>query len=124
MGLALEEADAHVELGRHVDVLVMLGEGPDEGAVVGAHLGEVGVRAITVGGLAIAGGCCDDWELEEEEQKGRDYAGGQERGHCIHRVCISGYMHDFITMVDYLVRVSVLERDTSISLVGKPRISW
>lgn len=38
MGLGLEHADAAVELGRSSDVLVLGGEGPDEGGVVGPDL--------------------------------------------------------------------------------------
>lgn len=55
MGLALQEADAEVELGCYGEVLVLLWEGPDEGAVVGAEIGDVGVEARAVGGVAVAG---------------------------------------------------------------------
>lgn len=44
--LGLEEADAQVELGGYVEVLVVLGEGPDEGGVVGGEEGLVGVGAV------------------------------------------------------------------------------
>lgn len=54
MCLTLEEADAHLELGGDVDVLVVAEAGADEGAVVGADGGDVGPGAVTVGGLAVA----------------------------------------------------------------------
>lgn len=44
--LRLEEADAEVELGGYVEILVVLGEGADEGRVVGGEEGLVGVGAV------------------------------------------------------------------------------
>lgn len=55
MGLALQEADPQVKLFCYLQVLVMLWERADEGAVVGAQLGDVRVLAGAECGLAIAG---------------------------------------------------------------------
>ena len=57
MGLALEHADAVVELGENGEVLV--GGGvvvEDEGGVVGGDLGDVAVGTVAEGEVAIAGG--------------------------------------------------------------------
>ena len=55
MGLGLEEADAGIQLGGDGFVLVVLGEGADEGGVVCADLGYVGVLAVAEGRVAVAG---------------------------------------------------------------------
>jgi hypothetical protein len=54
MGLTLQEANAQLELGRDVDVLIVAETGADEGAVMGANGGDVGPGAVAVGGLAVA----------------------------------------------------------------------
>lgn len=63
VGLGLQEADAQIELVGDVDVLVLLRKGADEGGVVGADLGDVGVFAAAVFGVAVAGcwWCCGRW---------------------------------------------------------------
>ena len=55
MGLALQEADPQVQLFCYLQVLILLWEWADEGAVVGAQLGDVGILAGAECGLAIAG---------------------------------------------------------------------
>lgn len=54
MGLTLQEANAQLELGRDVDVLIVAETGTDEGAVMGADGGDVGPGAVAVGCLAVA----------------------------------------------------------------------
>lgn len=77
--LALEVADAEVELRRYGQVLVVLGEGADEGAVVGAQVGDVGVLAVAEGRLAVAGGCCGCEGDEGGEEDGGCEEGGNAR---------------------------------------------
>lgn len=69
VGLGLEEADAGVELGGDVDVLVFHWEDADEGGVVRGDVGDVGVSPVAEFGAAVAtgwglgsdvGGCSGD----------------------------------------------------------------
>ena len=54
MGLGLEEADAGVELGWDVDVLVFHGEDADEGGIVSCYLCDIGVFPVAKLDSAVA----------------------------------------------------------------------
>lgn len=54
MHLGLEEADAGVELGDYVDVLIIGGVQAGKGGVVGADVGYVGVGSGAEVGRAVA----------------------------------------------------------------------
>lgn len=54
VGLSLEEADACVELGRYIDVLVFHGKNTDEGGIVSGDVGDVGILPVAELRVAIA----------------------------------------------------------------------
>ncbi len=83
MGLGFEQADAAVELGRSGDVLVLGGEGPDEGRVVRPDLRwerRVPRRAVGWGIVAAggSGGLEVEWEGESGDDEGREDEEGIE----------------------------------------------
>ncbi|KAJ5601093.1 Helicase C-terminal [Penicillium lagena] len=58
VGLGLQVPDAHIQLRGNVDILILLGQGPDESRVVRAHKGYVRVGPITEVGIAVADSRC------------------------------------------------------------------
>ena len=58
VGLSLKEADAGVELVGYWNFLIVLGKEADEGGVVGADGGDVGVLAGAELRVAVAGYLC------------------------------------------------------------------
>ena len=65
----MEEADAGIQLGGWGELLVVLGEGADEGGVVGADGGDVGVFAGAELRVAVARGLGEGWSEMEESGK-------------------------------------------------------
>lgn len=84
VGLRLQEPNAGIQLLGHGDVLVVRGQHPDEGRIMRAHLGDVGVFPVAEFNVPVAGSVCSDQRKckkrpqQENQREKRVHADGKK----------------------------------------------